>query len=113
MGKKPVSIPNPPNVSCGVGVGFRQQMVRSLGAVYQEIRNPPKSTKEKILKIRALVAAGKFEEASKVKRELQAFCWSGKFRERNNAGLIEHSGRLQIDLDKLGTPEEIQAIKLK
>ncbi len=113
MDKQSISIPNPPNVSCGVGVGFRQQIVRSLGAVYQEIRNPPKSTKEKILKIRALVAAGKFEEASKVKRELQAFCWSGKFRERNNAGLIEHSGRLQIDLDKLGTPEEIQAIKLK
>ena len=113
MDKQSISIPNPPNVSCGVGVGFRQQMVRSLGAVYQEIRNPPKSTKEKILKIRALVAAGKFEEASKVKRELQAFCWSGKFRERNNAGLIEHSGRLQIDLDKLGTPEEIQAIKQK
>ena len=87
--------------------------VMDLAVVYEEIRNPLKSTKEKILKIRALVAAGKFEEANKLKKELRAFCMSGEFEDRNNAGLKEHSGRLQIDLDKLGTPEEIQAIKQK
>jgi len=113
MDKQSISIPNPPNVSCGVGVKFKQQMVRSLGVVYQEIRNPPKSTKEQILKIRELVAAEKVDEANKLKKELRAFCMSGEFRERNTAGLIEHSGRLQIDLDKLGTPEENQATKQK
>ena len=111
MDKQPISIPNPPNVSCGIGVGFKQQMVRSLGVVYEEIRNPPKSTVEKIGQIRELVAAEKFKEASQLKKELPAFCWSGKFSDRNIAGLLEHSGRLQIDLDKLGTQEQIQEIK--
>ena len=74
MDKQSISIPNPPNVSCGVGVGFKQQMVSSLGAVYQEMRNPRKSTKEKILKIRELVAAEKVDEANKLKKELRAFC---------------------------------------
>tara|TARA_E500000178_G_scaffold91192_1_gene89991 strand:+ start:1496 stop:3826 length:2331 start_codon:yes stop_codon:yes gene_type:complete len=113
MGKQPIQIPNPPNVSCGIGVGFKQQMFRSLGVVYAEIRNPPESTVEKIEQIRELVETGKFQEANRLKKELLAFCWSGKFENRKNAGLIEHSGRLQIDLDKLGTPEQIQAIKQK
>ena len=113
MGKQPIPIPNPPNVSCGIGVQFKQSMVKSLGVVYTEIRNPPKSMLEKIKQIRELVETGKFEEANRLKKELLAFCWSGKFENRNNAGLIEHSGRLQIDLDKLGTPEQIQAIKQK
>ena len=113
MSKQTFSIPNPPHISYGSGVSFMQPMVKSLGAVYEEMRNPRKSTKERIVKIRELFAAGKFEEASKLKRELPAFCWSGKFRERNNAGLIDHSCRLQVDLDKLGTLEEIQEIKLK
>ncbi len=111
MGKQPIPIPNPPNVSCGVGVGFKQQMVRSLGVVYEEIRKPPESTVEKIGQIRELVAAEKFKEASQLKKELPAFCWSGKFSDRKIAGLLEHSGRLQIDLDKLGTQEQIQEIK--
>ena len=114
MGQKPFPIPNPPNVSCGVGVGFKQHEAKSLNFVYGEIRNPlEKSTLDEIVKIRELVAAERFEDASKLKKELPAFCWSGTFGIRNNAGLIEHSGRLQIDLDKLGTPEQIQEIKLK
>ncbi len=113
MGKQPIPIPNPPNVSCGIGVKFKQSMVKSLGVVYTEIRTPPKSMLEKIKQIRELVDTGKSEEASRLKKELPAFCWSGKFENRNKAGLIDHSGRLQIDLDKLGTPEQIQAIKQK
>jgi len=41
MGKQPIPIPNPPNVSCGIGVKFKQSMVKSLGVVYTEIRTPP------------------------------------------------------------------------
>ena len=112
MGKKPVSIPNPPNVSCRDGAGFKEPLVRSLGLVYEKILNPPKETLDKVMKIREL-ASENLKEASELKKELPAFCWSGTFGIRNNAGLIEHSGRLQIDLDKLGTPEQIQEIKLK
>ena len=61
MGKQPIPIPNPPNVSCGIGVGFKQQMVKSLGVVYNEIRKPPQSTVKKIGQIRELVAAEKFK----------------------------------------------------
>ena len=113
MGKQPIPIPNPPNISFGLGVRFRRPLVKSLAAVYEEIRNPPKSTIQKIEQIRELVTLGNQEEAGKLKKELPAFCWSGKFCDRNNAGLLEHSGRLQIDLDKLGTSDEIQAIKHK
>ena len=85
MGKQPIPIPNPPNVSCGIGVGFKQQMVRSLGVVYEEILNPPKKTLDKVMKIREL-ASENLKEASELKKELPAFCWSGTFRERKNAG---------------------------
>ena len=71
MGKQPIPIPNPPNVSCGIGVGFKQQMVKSLGVVYNEIRKPPQSTVKKIGQIRELVAAEKFKEASQLKKNCQ------------------------------------------
>ena len=38
------------------------------------------------------------------KRNLLAFTWSGVFSSRNNAGLVEHSGRLQGDIDLKDKP---------
>ena len=41
------------------------------------------------------------EDRDRLKRNLPAFLFSGKFRERNKAGLIQHSGQVCADIDKV------------
>ena len=44
------------------------------------------------------------ENLNAQKNKLWGFTWSGRFSTRNNTGLIEHSGRLQGDLDLKDKP---------
>ena len=99
-------------VSYGTGVAFRKPMLMSLADIYNEIVHPTPEIVEKIEKIRQFSKLGEKAKVKQLKKELPAFTCSGNFEDRNNEGLIEHSGRLQIDLDNLD-PAEIQEIKSK
>ena len=99
-------------VSYGTGVAFRKPMLKSLADIYNEIVHPTPEIIEKIEKIRQSSKLGEKAKVKQRKKELDAFTCSGFFEDRNNEGLIEHSGRLQIDLDNLD-PAEIQEIKSK
>jgi predicted P-loop ATPase len=64
---------------------------------------------EPIIELRNMVALGFSEiEISQTKNSLPYFTGSGVFTNRNEAGLVEHSGRIIIDFDKL---EDIPAAK--
>jgi hypothetical protein len=52
------------------------------------------------LRMRVSEGASK-EEIDKLKSKIPYFTASGRFNVRNNTGLIEHSGKLAIDFDKL------------
>lgn len=57
---------------------------------------------EPIIELRNMVALGFSEtEISQTKNNLPYFTGSGVFSARNEAGLVEHSGRIIIDFDKL------------
>lgn len=45
------------------------------------------------------------DERDRLKKHLPAFLWSGKFSQRNKGGLIQHSGLICADIDKV--PERI------
>lgn len=54
------------------------------------------------LRVRVQEGASK-EEIEKLKSKLPYFTASGTFKKRNEAGLIQHSGKLAIDFDKIDT----------
>lgn len=51
------------------------------------------------------------EDYNKNKSQLSGVCFNGKFRNRSVAGLIEHSGFIVLDIDKLNSIED--AIELR
>ena len=112
-------------VSVGQGVQFTKTNEISLAHIYNNfIRNPEASHVPAIKELREFVdrhadrltaieevPESERTEEQKVERfwiktnlnatkgALRAFTWSGLFSARNNEGLIEHSGRLQGDID--------------
>ncbi len=78
-----------------------------LSEIFEHIRSP--FWAEPITELRNMVALGMPElEISTTKNSLPYFTGSGVFTNRNEAGLVEHSGRIIIDFDKL---EDIPAAK--
>jgi len=62
--------------------------------------------KDKIVNLRERIAAGASEdEIRELKDKLPYFTVSGAFKVRNDKGLIQHSGKLAIDFDKIEEEE--------
>ena len=45
-----------------------------------------------------------------VKKTLPGYCFSGQFSSRDSAGLIEHSGLITLDFDKM-SPDGVKELK--
>ena len=60
-------------------------------------------SKDIILKIRSEKDK---EKRNELKMQLPCICWSGEFKERNEAGLYKHSGFICLDFDDLEKPSE-------
>jgi putative DNA primase/helicase len=61
-----------------------------------------------INRLRNLLKDGKKEEYDRDKKNLPAVTISGKFSKRNANGLLDHSGIMQIDIDKVENPAELR-----
>lgn len=72
----------------------------NLDAVVESIRNPRQQTREAIDKAR--------EGDAEAKKSLPCICFSGKFPERLDSAITEHSGLAVIDFDKLPSAETIK-----
>ena len=114
-----VSLP----IGCGDGVGFNNQHLKNLSEIYELIRNPPTDCQSNIERLRSLSrelseevdevkVRNLVQRISSTKMGLPSFTVSGTFPEgsRKNKALIQHSGRIRIDIDKL-RKEKIQTVK--
>lgn len=68
----------------------------SLDAALSRIKNG--KSKKAISEIRSMMSK---DRADKLKQYLPSVCFSGKFKERTDSGLIEHSGFIILDFDDL------------
>lgn len=107
-------------VSCGGGVTLKDQKEKTLSAVYNAVLSPQTGLLAKIEHLRRLVDNGELKEYKKQKRSLPSICLSGRFKKREDKSpptsedLIQHSGRLQIDIDQLEQPRvESEAVRDK
>ena len=110
-------------VSFGQGVQFKNQQDLELNKIYQKIQKPSDKHIDQIQQLRKL-AEERANESDEVKvkkltkqidgikKGLPAFTASGTFPEgrRKAEALVKHSGRLQIDIDKLPA-EQVQLVK--
>ena len=69
-------------------------------------------SRETVEKVRAARNKGEEEEQRKLKNMLPCICFSGTFETRKDSDLINHSGLVCLDFDKVGDPEVIKE-KLK
>ena len=112
-----------PLVSFGIGVAFEDQRNLELRLIYQQIQAPSKQHKELIEYLRQLAQERAKEtdeerikqlsnQIDRIKKSLPAFTASGMFPvgKRKAESLIQHSGRLQIDIDKLPA-DQVQIVK--
>ena len=70
----------------------------NIDKVFERIKNG-KSSKPIIEKI---IKEQDKKEQDKLKKKLAVICFAGQFSHRNNDGIIEHSGLICIDFDKVG-----------
>jgi len=61
-----------------------------------------------INRLRNYLKDGKKEEYDRDKKKLPAFTISGKFNTREATDLLEHSGIMQIDIDKVENPTDLR-----
>ena len=110
-------------VSFGLGVQFRNQCDLELNKIYQQIQKPSNEHVDQIQQLRKLAVERanesdqvKVKELTKqidgIKKGLPAFTASGIFPKgrRKAESLVKHSGRLQIDIDKLPA-DQVQFVK--
>ena len=110
-------------VSFGQGVQFKNQRNLELNKIYQQIQKPSDKHIDQIQQLRKLAVERanesdqvKVKELTKqidgIKKGLPAFTASGTFPEgrRKAEALVKHSGRLQIDIDKLPA-DQVQLVK--
>ena len=67
--------------------------------------------RSEIERIRTLVATGDKPQANSLKIKLPAILWSGQFKRRKAADLIQHSGLIVADFDDLG--DNLQSVRSK
>ena len=99
-------------VSIGETVGFQKPNEIRLADLYNHIQKPAGDWKQRVAELRDLVDNGNSDEYNSKKKELRVFTWSGIFSKRSNDGLIQHTGRLQIDIDWKNKPR-IDSEKLR
>lgn len=73
---------------------------KSIDYVLERIKTG--KSKELVEQIRQLPK----DKANKLKQHLPGVCFQGKFKYRNDASLVEHSGFIILDFDNLTNPEE-------
>jgi phage/plasmid-associated DNA primase len=73
----------------------------TIDQVVEQIAEPQKKVLVAIERVRALVAAGKIDEAGAVKKTLPAVTFSGVFAARKKSALLAHSGLVVLDFDHL------------
>ena len=78
----------------------------NIGTLLEAIRNGQDEIQ--INRLRNLLQEGKKDEYNRDKKKLPAFTTSGKFSKRNVNGLLDHSGIIQIDIDKVENPAELR-----
>ena len=71
---------------------------------------------EKLAALKAeAVSTGDSKRYDAAKKQLPLFCWSGQFDKSkgvpSSTSLLKHSGRLQIDIDGLKSPEEAAKVR--
>ena len=104
-------------VSFGLGVYFNDPREYELAKLYKSLQSPQADYKTQIEDLRKLVDDGKLDDYKKQKKDLYAFCWSGAFqcdgkKPPKSEDLIQHTGRLQIDIDQLDKPRaESEAVR--
>jgi putative DNA primase/helicase len=81
-----------------------------LESALQDIRSGKHKTQ--IEQVRAAYKEGGKKQAGQLKKHLPAILFSGRFSERNDAGIQQHSGILVADLDELSR-EDIAALRDK
>jgi predicted P-loop ATPase len=81
----------------------------SLHGLVDQIRSDKWREKIEFLRRRIQEGAPK-EEIEELKRGLPYFTASGTFLERNDKGLIEHSGKIAIDFDKLEDIDQTRTV---
>ena len=74
--------------------------------ILEAIRNG--QYERQINRLRNYLKDGKKEEYDRDKKKLPAFTISGKFNTRDATDLLEHSGIMQIDIDKVETPTDLR-----
>ena len=112
-----------PIVSFGDGVGFSNQRLKNLSEIYELIKIPTTDCKSDIESLRSMSrelseevdevkVKSLVQRISNTKKGLPSFTVSGTFPNgsRKNKFLLQHSGRIQIDVDKLPL-EQIQSAK--
>ena len=72
------------------------------------IKTPPDMILKQIENLRLHLLKGEEEKYKQEKKELNAVTISGTFFERKAADLIDHSGILQIDIDKVENPSMLR-----
>ena len=72
------------------------------------IKTPPDMLLKQIENLRLHLLKGEEEKYKQEKKELKAVTISGTFFERKAADLIDHSGILQIDIDKVENPSMLR-----
>jgi hypothetical protein len=77
-----------------------------LKPILEAIRNG--QYERQINRLRNSLKDGKKDEYDQNKKNLPAFTTSGKFSKRNANGLLDHSGIIQIDIDKVENPAELR-----
>jgi hypothetical protein len=78
----------------------------NIGTLLEAIHNGQDEIQ--INRLRNLLQEGKKDEYNRDKKKLPAFTTSGKFSKRNAKGLLDHSGIIQIDIDKVVNPAELR-----
>ena len=79
-----------------------QPFYRSVEVVLKRIEEG--ASKDAVKKIRSEKDK---EERNRLKKTLPAVCFSGKFKKRNDASLIEHSGLICLDFDGYKTNKDL------
>ncbi|RIV20386.1 hypothetical protein DYU11_20255 [Fibrisoma montanum] len=63
------------------------------------------ASRDLVEKLRYYRAEGNHTEADVIKRQLPCICFSGRFSKRANEAIIQHSGYVCLDFDKLPDPQ--------
>src|SRR5260370_18817322 len=91
-------------IMCGIKQGRWEDPVKEIRLLYAKtfLRTGDREAAKKAAKL----------AVAPLKKKLPAILWSGRFKQRSNGALIQHSGLICADLDDLGS-EALKAVRQK